>query len=67
MRIPKHVEATGLKDGDALEIEATAEARVELRRAAKVPTLMQLVAQVTSENRYNEISTGAEAGKEVVE
>jgi antitoxin component of MazEF toxin-antitoxin module len=32
-----------------------------------MPTLAQLVSQITPENRYQEISTGAEVGKEVVE
>ena len=68
VRIPKHViEAARLREGDALEIEASAEGRVELRRATKIPTLAQLVAQITPENRYDAISTGAAVGKEVVE
>lgn len=67
VRIPKPVlEEAMLKEGDSLEIEA-AEGRVELRRATKIPTLAQLVSQITPENRYAEISVGAEVGKEVVE
>jgi antitoxin MazE len=67
VRIPKPVlEEARMKEGDSLEIEA-AEGRVELRRATKIPTLAQLVSQITPENRYAEISTGAEVGKEVVE
>ena len=49
-----------------MEIEA-AEGRVELRRVSKIPTLAQLVSQITPENRYSEISTGAEVGKEVID
>jgi antitoxin MazE len=68
VRIPKPVvEQAKLKEGDSLEIEAAAEGRLELRRASKMPTLAQLVAQITPENRYSEISTGEEVGKEVVE
>ena len=68
VRIPKPVvEKARLKEGDSLEVEAAAEGLVELRRPAKVPTLAQLVSQMTPENRYGEISTGAEVGKEVVE
>jgi len=68
VRIPKTVaEAARLKEGDSIEIEAAAEGHVELRRATKTPTLAQLVSQITPENRYGEISTGAEVGKEVVE
>jgi antitoxin MazE len=67
VRIPKPVvEEARLKEGDSLEIEA-AEGRVELRRATKIPTLAQLVSQITPENRYAEISAGAEVGKEVIE
>ena len=67
VRIPKPVvEEAMLKEGDSLEIEA-AEGRVELRRTTKIPTLAQLVSQITPENRYAEISVGAEVGKEVVE
>ncbi len=68
VRIPKHVvERARFKEGDSIEIEASAEGQVELRRATKVPTLAQLVAQITPENRYAEISTSAEIGKEAVE
>ena len=67
VRIPKPVaEQARLKEGDSLEIEA-AEGRVELRRASKIPTLASLVSQITPENRYAEIATSAEVGKEVVE
>jgi antitoxin MazE len=68
VRIPKPVvEEAKLKEGDSLEIEAAAEGLVELRRPTRIPTLSQLVSQITPENRYGEISTGAEVGKEVVE
>ncbi len=68
VRIPKPiVDGAKLKEGDSLEIEAAAEGLVELRRTTKIPTLSQLVARITTENRYAEISTGAEVGKEVVE
>ena len=68
VRIPKPVaEKARLKEGDSLEVEAAAEGHVELRRASKIPTLTQLISQITPENRYAEIPTGAEVGKEVVE
>ena len=68
VRIPKPVvEDAKLKEGDSLEIRAAAEGQIELRRATKIPTLAQLVARITPENRYPEISVGAEVGKEVVE
>ena len=68
VRIPKAViEEAKLREGDALEIEAPGEGRVELRRPSKIPSLAQLVSQITPENRYGEIPLGAEVGKEVVE
>lgn len=67
VRIPKPaIEEAGLKEGDPLEIEAV-EGRIELQRVGQVPTLRQLVAQITPENRYQEISTGGEIGKEIIE
>jgi len=68
VRIPKPIiEQARLKEGDSLEIEASGEGRLELRRKTKMPTLAQLVSKITPENRYSEIPTGIEAGKEVVE
>jgi antitoxin MazE len=68
VRIPKPVvEQAKLKEGESLEIEASAEGRVELRRVSKRPTLAKLISQITPENRYHEVSTGKEVGKEVVE
>ena len=66
VRIPKPIiEEARLKEGDFLEIEA-GDGQIELRRATKIPTLAQLVSQITEENRYSEISTGPEVGKERV-
>ncbi|MGB8887021.1 MAG: AbrB/MazE/SpoVT family DNA-binding domain-containing protein [Candidatus Korobacteraceae bacterium] len=68
IRIPKPVaEEAKLREGDSLEIEAAAEGRLELRRASKMPTLGQLVAQITAETRYSEVPIGGEIGKEIVE
>ncbi|MGA8541283.1 MAG: AbrB/MazE/SpoVT family DNA-binding domain-containing protein [Terriglobales bacterium] len=68
VRIPKPVvDGAKLKEGDALEIEAAAEGHVELRRPTRIPTLAQLVSQITAENRYAEIPAGREVGREVVE
>ena len=66
VRIPRHViEEAGLKEGDVLEIEA-ADNHIELRPKVKVPSLAKLVAEITDQNRYSEISTRAEIGKESV-
>jgi antitoxin MazE len=68
VRIPKHIaEEAKLRAGDFLEIKALGEGYVELRRASGVPTLTRLISKITLENRYAEISTTAELGKEVVE
>ena len=67
VRIPKPIiEEARLKEGDFLEIEV-GEGQIELRRATKIPTLAQLISQITPDNRYPEISTGPEVGKEMVE
>lgn len=67
VRIPKPVARQArLKEGDPIEIEAV-DGRVELRRASRMPTLAQLVSRITPENRYEEISTTAEVGREAVE
>lgn len=68
VRIPKPVaEEADLKVGDAIEIEVDDEGAVGLSRIGKVPTLTQLVSQITLDNRYPELSTGTEVGKEAVE
>ena len=68
VRIPKPIaDEAKLKAGDSLEIEVPAEGTVRLLRVGKVPTLAQLVSQITPENRYDEIPTGHEVGKETVE
>jgi antitoxin MazE len=67
VRIPKSVaEEAGVREGDAIVIEAAA-GEISLRRKQRTPTLKELVAQITPENRYDEIATGAERGRESVE
>jgi len=68
VRIPKPVaEEAGVREGDPITIEA-AEGRIQLRRRKqRAPTLRELVAQITSENRYGEVHTGHARGKEDVE
>lgn len=69
VRIPKPaIEEARLKEGDYLEIEAS-EGQIELRRVSKAKnlTLAQFVGQITPENRYTEISSGSEMGRERVE
>jgi antitoxin MazE len=68
VRIPKPVaEDARLQVGDPLEIAIGADGVVQMHRVGKIPTLAQLVAQITPENRYSEISSGPERGREAVE
>ncbi|HTX42911.1 MAG TPA: AbrB/MazE/SpoVT family DNA-binding domain-containing protein [Acidobacteriaceae bacterium] len=68
VRIPKPIaEEARLREGDPLEIQVAPEGGVRLVRVGKVPTLAQLVSQITPENRYEEIPSGRETGKEAVE
>jgi antitoxin MazE len=66
VRIPKTIaQEAGVREGDAVIIRASAEG-IEVRRADAIPTLEQLVAEITSDNRYGEITT-RERGRERVE
>ncbi|HEY3930357.1 MAG TPA: AbrB/MazE/SpoVT family DNA-binding domain-containing protein [Candidatus Koribacter sp.] len=68
VRIPKVVaEQAKLSEGDALELEVSQDGTVQLQRVGKVPSLAQLVAQITPENRYEETDWGADIGREKVE
>jgi antitoxin MazE len=68
VRIPKHIaDDAHLQLGDALEIAVAADGVLQIQRLAEVPTLAELVAQITPENRYAEVSPGSEVGREAVE
>lgn len=68
VRIPKSIaEEAKLRAGDPLEIEVAEQGCVRLHRTGKIPSLAELVAHITPENRYPEISTGPEIGRETVE
>jgi len=43
------------------------EGHIKVRRKQQVPTLKELVAKITSENRYEEIPSGPARGKESLE
>jgi len=67
IRIPKPLaEEAGLSEGDKVTISA-ADGQIQLRRAERIPTLQELVAEITAENRYGEVASGPERGKESVE
>ena len=68
IRIPKPIaDDAHLQLGDPLEIAVAADGVVQMHRVGEVPTLAQLVVQITPENRYAEISLGPEIGREAVE
>lgn len=67
VRIPKNIaQEARLREGDALLIDVNGE-QVSLRRVDNIPTLQQLVARITPENRYGEVSSGVEIGREGIE
>lgn len=67
IRIPKPVaEKAGVAEGDPVILEAV-RGQIRLVRSERIPTLKELVAQITLQNRYEEISMGPERGKEIVE
>jgi antitoxin MazE len=67
VRIPKTVaEQARLQEGDPILIEAR-DGRVELRPTERIPTLEELVAQITPQNRHKELDCGPPVGKEIVE
>jgi antitoxin MazE len=67
VRIPKPVaEKAHMREGDPIFVEAR-KGRVEIRSVDRIPTLEELVAQITPENRYEETDWGRDVGKEVVE
>lgn len=67
VRIPKPVaEEAGVAEGDPIVLEA-ARGQIKLRRQESVPSLKELVEQITPENRYGEILSGPEQGRERVE
>ena len=67
VRIPKTIaKAARMKEGDSIVIEVSKQG-IELRPVETIPTLEELVAQITPENRHEEISMGTERGREKVE
>lgn len=67
VRIPKEVaEKARMKEGDAVEIKA-AKGGIEVRRANRMPSLKELVAQITEENRHPETDWGPTVGREDIE
>lgn len=67
VRIPKAIaEQARLREGDPILIEAL-NGSIELRPTERIPTLEELVAQITPENRHKETNWGRAVGKEIIE
>jgi antitoxin MazE len=66
VRIPKPVaEAAELRDGDALDLDVEGPGAVRIRKHRQKPTLEDLVARITDQNRHDETDWGEPVGKEV--
>jgi antitoxin MazE len=67
IRIPKTVaEQARLREDDAILVEVS-EGQIRLCPAERIPTLEELVAQITPENRHKETDWGPDVGWETVE
>jgi len=67
IRIPKPVaEEAGVTEGDAIELKAH-QGEIQVRLRERVPSLQELVSQITPENRHGETMVDREIGKEIVE
>jgi antitoxin MazE len=65
VRIPKAVaEQARLQAGDVVAIKVL-DGHIDVRPAERIPTLEELVAQITPENRHEEIDWGPAVGKEI--
>ena len=68
VRIPQVIAKDArLKEGDAVELSASQEGTLEIRRVSKVPTLSDLVSRITPENRHDEVALGPSVGRESLE
>lgn len=66
VRIPKPIaEEAGVREGDPIVIEATV-GEISVRRKQRIPSLKELVALITPESPYEEVSAGPERGKESI-
>jgi antitoxin MazE len=67
VRIPKAVaDEVGVQEGDPITVHA-GRGHIRLQTVERVPTLKELVARITPQNRYSETLTARARGKEAVE
>jgi antitoxin MazE len=67
VRIPRVVaERARLQEGDPILIDEI-NGHVDFRPAERIPTLDELVAQITPKHRHKEMDWGPDVGEEIVE
>jgi len=65
IRLPKEIaRKAGISTDTELDIDIISEGRVVLQRVQKQPTLADLVAGITPQNRHDEVSFGSAVGRE---
>ena len=65
VRIPRHIaDSANLREGDNLEL-AVKGGVVTMKPSDNQPTLKDLVAKITPENRHHEIEWGSPQGNEI--
>ncbi len=65
VRLPKALlEAARLQAGDSVELETQAPGAILVRAKRRRPTIEELVARITPENRHEETDWGPPQGKE---
>jgi len=66
LRIPKPVaEAAKLHNGDTLDLDVEGPGAVRMRKPKHKPTLEELVARISDQNRHGETDWGEPVGAEV--
>ena len=66
IRLPKPAaEAAQIGEGDPLDLIVSRPGAVELRARNRKPSLKELVAKITSENRHEETDWGGVMGREI--
>jgi antitoxin MazE len=66
LRIPKPVaEAAKLHNGDTLDLDVEGPGAVRMRKPKHKPTLEELVARISDQNRHDETDWGEPVGAEV--
>lgn len=68
VRIPKAIaEEAQLREGDTIDLASQQPGTVQIRLLPQVPTLEELVAEITPGNRHGEVHSGRAVGREPVE